>query len=86
VPLDFEAIAASVRKTGRLVVAQEAPVSGGFGAEIVRRVCDECFDALAASPRVVGAPNVPMPFSPALERAVLPGEEQIIAAICRLVA
>ncbi len=81
VPLDFAAIAASVRKTGRLVVAQEACLSGGFAGEILRRVCDECFDALAAPPRVVGSADVPMPFSPALEAAVLAGEEEIVAAI-----
>ncbi len=81
VPLDFAAIAASVRRTGRLVVAQEACLTGGFGSEIVRRVCEQCFDALTAPPVVVGAPEVPMPFSPPLERAVLPGEDEIIAAI-----
>ena len=80
-PLDLDAIAASVRKTGRLVVAQEACLSGGFGSEIVRRVCAECFDALTAAPQVVGGADVPMPFSPALEAAALPGEEDIIAAI-----
>jgi len=81
VPLDFERIAESVRKTGRLLVVQEACTRGGFGSEIVRRVCDECFDALQAPPRVHGSADVPMPFSPPLERAVLPSEETIIAAI-----
>ncbi len=81
VPLDFERIAESVRKTGRLLVVQEACLSGGFGSEIVRRVCDECFDALQAPPRVVGSADVPMPFSPPLERAVLLSEETIIEAI-----
>lgn len=86
VPLDFAAIAASVRKTGRLVVAQEACLSGGFGSEIVRRVCAECFAALVAPPLVVGGADVPMPFSPALEAAVLPGEEDIIAAVSATMA
>ena len=86
VPLDFDAIAASVRKTGRMVIAQEACLSGGFAGEILRRVCDECFDALAAPPRVVGSADVPMPFSPALEAAVLAGEEEIIAAISAVAA
>lgn len=81
VPLDFDAIAASVRKTGRLVVAQEAWTSGGFGGEIVRRVCEVCFDALQAPPRVVGSADVPMPFSPPLEQAVLPGVAEIVAAV-----
>jgi len=86
VPLDFGAIAASVRKTGRLVIAQEASVSGGFAGEILRRVCDECFDALAAPPRVVGSASVPMPFSPALQAVVLAGEAEIIAAITSVAA
>ncbi len=86
VPLDFEAIATSVRKTGRLVIAQEACLAGGFAGEILRRVCDECFDALSAPPRVVGSASVPMPFSPALEAAVLAGEEEIIAAISAVAA
>ncbi len=81
VPLDFEAIAASVRKTGRLVVAQEAWTSGGFGGEIVRRVCEECFDALVAPPKVVGSADVPMPFSPGLEQAVLPDADAIVDAV-----
>jgi len=85
VPLDFECIAQSVRKTGRLLVAQEAWTSGGFGSEIVRRVAGECFDALRAAPRVVGSADVPMPFSPPLEKAVLPQEEEIIAAITEMV-
>ncbi len=84
VPLDFECIAASVRKTGRLLVVQEAWTSGGFGSEIVRRVAAECFEALTAPPKVLGSADVPMPFSPPLEQAVLPGEENIIAAISDL--
>lgn len=86
VPLDFAAIAASVRRTGRLVVAQEACLNGGFGGEVVRRVCAECLDALVAAPLVVGGADVPMPFSPALEAAVLPDEEDIIAAINATIA
>ena len=81
VPLDFDAIAASVRKTGRLVVAQEAWTSGGFGGEIVRRVCEECFDALQAPPKVVGSADVPMPFSPPLEEAVLPDADDVADAV-----
>jgi len=81
VPLDFDTIAASIRKTGRLVVAQEAWTAGGFGGEIVRRACEECFDALQAPPRVVGSLNVPMPFSPPLEQAVLPDADAIAGAI-----
>ncbi|MGC9316966.1 MAG: alpha-ketoacid dehydrogenase subunit beta [Armatimonadota bacterium] len=81
VPLDLEAIAASVHKTGRLLVVQEAWASGGFGSEIVRRVVDQCFEALKAPPRVHGSADVPMPFSPPLEQAVLPSAEMIAHAM-----
>ncbi|MEA3401937.1 MAG: alpha-ketoacid dehydrogenase subunit beta [Armatimonadota bacterium] len=81
VPLDLEAIVASVRKTGRLLVVQEAWTSGGFGSEIVRRVVDECFEALKAPPRVHGSADVPMPFSPPLEQAVVPSAETIAEAM-----
>jgi len=84
-PLDFDCIAASVDKTGRLLVVQEAWTSGGLGSEIVRRVAEERFESLVAPPRVLGSADVPMPFSPPLEQAVLPGEESIIAAISDLV-
>jgi pyruvate dehydrogenase E1 component beta subunit len=80
-PLDFDCIAASVDKTGRLLVVQEAWTSGGLGSEIVRRVAEERFESLVAPPRVLGSADVPMPFSPPLEQAVLPDEESIIAAI-----
>lgn len=81
VPLDLEAIVASVRKTGRLLVVQEAWTSGGFGSEIVRRAVDECFEALKAPPRVHGSADVPMPFSPPLEQAVVPSAETIAEAM-----
>jgi pyruvate dehydrogenase E1 component beta subunit len=86
VPLDFDTIASSVRKTGRLVVAQEAWTSGGFGSEIVRRTCEECFDALKTAPSVIGSAAVPMPFSPPLEQAVLPDTDSVAGAIRAAVA
>ena len=81
VPLDLDCIAESMRRTGRLLVVQEACTSGGFGSEIVRRITAECFEALAAPPRVLGSADVPMPFSPVLEQAVLPQEADIVAAV-----
>jgi pyruvate dehydrogenase E1 component beta subunit len=81
VPLDMVTIAASVHKTGRLLVVHEAPTRNGFGAEIVRRVTAECFDDLDAPPTVLGGANLPIPFSPALEQACIPQEDTIIAAI-----
>ncbi|MBD3291859.1 MAG: alpha-ketoacid dehydrogenase subunit beta [Armatimonadia bacterium] len=80
-PLDMASIAESVRKTGRLLVVQEAPTNGGLGSEIIRRIVEDDFDALDRPPKVIGAANVPMPFSPPLETAVLPQVEDIVAAI-----
>ena len=80
VPLDVETIAASVQKTGRLVVFQEASVCCGFGSEIARVVGKAAFDYLEAPIEVVGT-SVPMPFSPTLEAAVLPGERDLVAAV-----
>ena len=65
VPLDLDAIVESVRKTHRLVVAHEAVVHGGFGAEIVAQVQEAAFDELDAPIGRVGAPFAPDPVQPA---------------------
>lgn len=83
-PLDMEGLAASVRKTGRLLVVQEACTSGGFGSEIVRRAAEECFASLKTAPKVLGSANLPVPFSPPLEQACLPQVETIITTIRRM--
>ena len=80
-PLDMECIRASVEKTGRLLVVQEACLRCGFGSEIVRRVTEGCFAALKTAPKVLGGANLPMPFSPPLETACIPQEETIVEAI-----
>ncbi|MFQ5521698.1 MAG: pyruvate dehydrogenase complex E1 component subunit beta, partial [Candidatus Methylomirabilia bacterium] len=72
VPLDEEAILASVRKTGRLVVAHEACKRGGFGAEIAGLVSEKAIDFLDAPIVRIGAPSVPMPYNDNLERATIP--------------
>lgn len=77
VPLDLDTVLASVAKTGRLVVAHEAWEFGGFGAEVVAAVSARAFDDLRSAPRRVGAAAAPIPFSPPLERAVVPGAEEI---------
>ncbi len=81
VPLDMATIAASIRKTGRLLVVHEAPTRNGFGAEVVRRVTAECFDDLDSPPQVLGGADLPIPFSPTLEAACIPQEDSILAAI-----
>jgi pyruvate/2-oxoglutarate/acetoin dehydrogenase E1 component len=80
VPLDVEAILASVRKTNRLVVAHEAVLQGGFGAEIAAAVQHAGFDDLDAPIERVGAAFTPVPLSPQLEDAYLPGAEEVRAA------
>jgi acetoin:2,6-dichlorophenolindophenol oxidoreductase subunit beta len=80
VPLDLDAIVASVRRTHRLVVAHEAVEHGGFGAELAAQVQAAAFDDLDAPVARVGAPFAPVPFSPPLEDAYLPGRAEIVAA------
>ncbi|MBI2302953.1 MAG: alpha-ketoacid dehydrogenase subunit beta [Armatimonadetes bacterium] len=85
VPLDVDTIARSVRKTGRLLVVHEAPARGGAGAEIVRRVTEEAFDALACPPRVLGGADTPIPYSPPLEDACIPQVRDIRRAAHEMV-
>ena len=80
-PLDLETIVDSVGRTHRLVVAHEAVESGGFGAEVVARVQSVAFDELDGPVERVGAPFAPIPFSPPLEDAYLPGRAEVVAAV-----
>ena len=80
VPLDMDTVIESVSRTGRLLVVHEAVQDFGAGAEIAARVADALFDELLAPVRRLGAPWVPMPFSPELERSLLPSAEAIGAA------
>ncbi|MGQ9786811.1 MAG: alpha-ketoacid dehydrogenase subunit beta [Anaerolineae bacterium] len=81
VPLDIETIVRSVQKTGRLVVAHEACITGGVGAEIAAQVTYRVFDYLVAPVERVGAKDSPIPFSPVLERAILPDDRDVITAV-----
>jgi pyruvate/2-oxoglutarate/acetoin dehydrogenase E1 component len=85
-PLDREAILASVRKTGKVLVAHEATRSCGVGAEVVALVSEEAFEDLDAPVRRLTAPDVPIPFSPPLEQAVLPQVEDMKEACRELLA
>jgi len=86
VPLDMETVIASVRRTGRLLVVHEAVQDFGAGAEIAARVADELFDELRTPVRRLGSPAVPMPFSPELERSLLPSTNAIATAAQELVS
>jgi pyruvate dehydrogenase E1 component beta subunit len=79
-PLDIDTIGASVRRTGRAVIAHEAVTAGGFGAELCARVQSVAFDCLEAPIERVGAPFTPVPLSPPLEDAHRPGAEQVYTA------
>jgi pyruvate/2-oxoglutarate/acetoin dehydrogenase E1 component len=80
VPLDIETVIESVRRSGRLLIVHEAVQDFGAGAEIAARVSDQLFDELRTPVRRLGAPAVPMPFSPELEKALLPTSKAISAA------
>jgi pyruvate dehydrogenase E1 component beta subunit len=83
VPLDIETVRASVRKTGRVVIVDEAPATCSAASEIAALIAEdpETFRALQAPVRRVCAVPVPVPYSPTLEQAALPSREDIRAAI-----
>ncbi len=87
VPLDVETIRASVRKTGRLVIVDEAPPTCSAASEIAALVVEDpaTFHALKAPVERVCAASVPVPYSPTLEQAALPDRARITAAIRRAV-
>lgn len=80
-PLDEETILASVRKTHRLVIVHEEVKFAGSGAEIAAMVAEKAFDYLDAPILRVAAPFTPVPFSPPLEKAFIPSEEDVIRAV-----
>ncbi len=77
VPLDRETIIESVKKTGKLIVADEAHERCGIGAEIAAAVADDVFYYLDAPCGRVANPNVPLPFSPALEFPLIPSADKV---------
>lgn len=81
VPLDLETILGSVRKTGRLVVVDEARDTCSVASHIAALVAEQAFETLQAPIRRVTVPDCCIPYAPVLERAVLPGVEQVEAAI-----
>ncbi len=85
VPLDREAILASVRKTRRLLVVHEAIKRGGYGGEIAALVAEEAFDDLDAPPRRLAGVETPIPYAAHLERGVIPQVEDIVRVAKELV-
>jgi pyruvate/2-oxoglutarate/acetoin dehydrogenase E1 component len=80
-PLDFQTIAESIRKTGRLLVVNEAVRAGGFASEVVARVVDECWDDLDSPPVRVTGKDTPIPYAASLERRVLPQVSDVTSAV-----
>ena len=80
-PWDQKTVLASVRKTGRLVVVEEAPQSGGWGHEIVSTVTSQLFSALHAAPFRITCPDAPVPYSPSLESRHLPTTEYVLQQV-----
>ncbi len=83
-PFDIEAIVASVTKTGRAVIVHEAPLTGGFGAELSAQINERCLFKLQAPVVRVCAPDTPFPYT--LENVYLPDAERVAKAIERTAA
>jgi pyruvate dehydrogenase E1 component beta subunit len=86
VPFDREGLRASLEKTGRLVIAHEAPQRGGFGAELAAFAAGECWDLLRGPIIRVCGTNTPIPYAPELEGFVIPDAERIAGGVRSLVA
>jgi acetoin:2,6-dichlorophenolindophenol oxidoreductase subunit beta len=86
VALDFETLASQVGRTKRALVAHVAWTFGGFGAEVAASLTERLWGNLVATVLRVGARSSPIPFSPPLERAVVPEAAEIIDAARRLMA
>jgi acetoin:2,6-dichlorophenolindophenol oxidoreductase subunit beta len=86
VPLDVSTVLSSVEKTSRLIVVEENPYQGGWGATVASLIADEGFESLDAPIRRVAAECVPLPFADALEDQVVPTVDKLTAAVRQLAA
>lgn len=85
-PWDLNAVIASVKKTGRLLVVHEAVEVSGFGAEIIARVLDDVGTGVLKAAKRLAAPRIPIPFSPPLEAEVRVSPEKVMKAVKGLMA
>jgi len=83
-PLDRAGIAASVSKTHRALIAEEAEPAVGVGSEIMAIINEECFYELDAPPVRVSAVNVPIPYNHALEKAAIPSAQDVVKAVLKM--
>jgi 2-oxoisovalerate dehydrogenase E1 component beta subunit len=86
IPMDRETILASVRRTSRALIVHEANITGGFGGEIAALIAQEAFEYLDAPVMRIASLDVPVPFSPPLEMAMLPSVDKILDAARQLLA
>ena len=83
-PLDKETILRSVRKTGKVLIAHEDTLTGGFGGEIAAIVAAEAFERLDAPPVRIAGADTPVPYGPTLENMMLPQESDLVEGLRRL--
>ncbi|HEY3134604.1 MAG TPA: transketolase C-terminal domain-containing protein, partial [Blastocatellia bacterium] len=83
---DRETLLESVKKTSRALVVHEANITAGFGAEVAALIAEHAFEYLDAPVMRVASLDVPVPFSPPLEMAMLPSVDKIIAASRQVLA
>ena len=83
-PVDWDAIAASVKKTNKVLVAYEDSLSWGYGAEIAARIADACFSWLDAPVRRVASTDTFVAYAPVLEDFILPQVEDLVRAMREL--
>jgi 2-oxoisovalerate dehydrogenase E1 component beta subunit len=86
VPLDREAILASVKHTNKVLIVHEDTLTGGIGAELAAILAEDVFEYLDGPITRVAAPDAPFPYAPPLEAAYLPNAEKILAAARKLAA
>lgn len=86
VPWDRRAVLTSLEKTNRLLVLHEAPLQGGFGAEVAARIAEEGFELLDAPPARLGAEHMPVPASKSLEQAVYSAKAKLAQVLDELLA
>jgi 2-oxoisovalerate dehydrogenase E1 component beta subunit len=86
IPWDRERVLASVRRTSKVLVLHEDTRTGGFGGEIAATIAEEAFEDLDAPVMRLAAPDTPVPFSPALEKAYIPQVDDVAGALRKLAA
>ena len=80
-PMDFDAVRASVEKTGRLVTVEEGYPQCGIGAEVVARIAEQCFESLDMPPIRIASKDTPIPFARVLEQETLPSPRRIVETV-----